>query len=85
MYDGTKCKGYGIGHSCVMGLGQCKRGTVCPYQSIKDEISTCQEPFQLDQEWVIPSSNEMTIGCDETSVYGFWMFFFLYLGIIHVI
>ena len=75
--DGTKCKGYDIGHSCVMGLGQCKRGTVCRYTSIEDEISTCQPPVGEGQDCVIPSSNEMTIKDDETSIYGSEYSFFV--------
>ena len=75
--DGTKCKGYDIGHSCVMGLGQCQRGTVCRYNTIDDDISTCQVPISGGQACVIPSSNEMTIKDDETSIYGSKYSFFV--------
>ena len=75
--DGTKCKGYDIGHSCVMGLGQCQRGTVCRYNTIDDDISTCQVPISGGEACVIPSSNEMTIKDDETSIYGSKYSFFV--------
>jgi len=68
--DGTKCKGYPIGHSCIMGLGQCERGLVCRYTNIKDEITTCQSPIQKDQSCIHPSVSEMTIKDDESSIYG---------------
>ena len=60
-----------------MGLGQCERGTVCRYTSINEEISTCQPPVGNGNDCIIPSSKEMTIKDDETSIYGSKYSFFV--------
>ena len=75
--DGTKCKGYPIGHSCIMGLGQCERGLVCRYTNANDEITTCQSPIQEGQSCIHPSNADMTIKDDETSIYGSKYSFFV--------
>ena len=75
--DGTKCKGYDVGHSCIMGLGQCKRGLVCRFNSINDDIATCQSPVGSGGSCIHPSNADMTIKDDETSIYGSTYSFFV--------